>query len=121
MGSAIRLTNLSAYDKMKMIMATGSRNDAPPMIVVLTNSLKVSFQPNSAIEAEIEQSRPFTPSRVGSRQGARKQDFGRGGGRRKSTPTLGWLRSELARSLLLALFHASGCAAPMATHSKRSR
>jgi hypothetical protein len=89
MGSAIRLTSLSAYDKMKMIMATGSRNDAPPMIVVLTNSLKVSFQPSSVIEAEIEQSRPFALSRVGARQGAWKQDFGRGAGHRQSDADVG--------------------------------
>jgi hypothetical protein len=57
MGSAIRLTSLSAYDKIKTMMATGSRNDNPPMIVVLTNSLKVSFQLNEVIEAEMKQSR----------------------------------------------------------------
>jgi hypothetical protein len=34
-----------------MMMATGSRNDAPPMIVVLKNSLKGSFQLNKVIEA----------------------------------------------------------------------
>jgi hypothetical protein len=55
MGSAIRLTSLSAYDKMK----TSAR----------------------CLEARFWKRR----------------------GRRKSTPTLGWLRSELARSLLLAL------------------
>ena len=59
--------SLNAYDKMKMIMATGSRNDAPPMIVVLTNSLTVFFQPSRAIEAEMEQSRSFARSRVGAR------------------------------------------------------
>jgi len=48
---------------MKMIMATGSRNDAAPMIVVLKNSLKVSFQPSKVIEAEMEQARL---SRVGA-------------------------------------------------------
>jgi hypothetical protein len=62
MGSAIRLTSRNAYDKIKMMMATGSRNDAPPMIVVLRSSLKVFFQLNKVIEAEMEQSRPFTLS-----------------------------------------------------------
>jgi hypothetical protein len=62
MGSAILLTSRNAYDKIKMTMATGSRNDAPPMIVVLKSSLKVCFQLNKVIEAEMKQSRPLTPS-----------------------------------------------------------
>ena len=62
MGSAIRLTSRNAYDKIKMTMATGSRNDAPPMIVVLKNSLKVCFQLNKVIEAKMKQSRPLTSS-----------------------------------------------------------
>ena len=62
MGSAIRLTSRSAYDKTKMTIATGSKNDAPPMSVVLTNSLKVPFKRNEVIDAEMEQSRPFAPS-----------------------------------------------------------
>ena len=40
--------------------------DAPPMIVVLTNSLTVFFQPSRVIEAEIEQSRSYARSRVGA-------------------------------------------------------
>ena len=52
MGSAIRLTSRNAYDKTKMTMATGSKNDAPPMSVVLTNSLKVPFKRNEVIEVK---------------------------------------------------------------------
>ena len=43
MGSAIRLTSRNAYDMMKMTRATGSRNEAPPMIVVFKNSFKGSL------------------------------------------------------------------------------
>src|SRR6516165_1182075 len=52
MGSAIRLTSRNAYDKTKMTMATGSKNDAPPMSVVLTNSLKVPFKRTEVIEVK---------------------------------------------------------------------
>jgi hypothetical protein len=57
MGSAIRLTSRNAYDMMKMTRATGSRNEAPPMIVVFKNSFKGSFHLNNVIDAKMRPSR----------------------------------------------------------------
>jgi hypothetical protein len=83
-------------------MATGSRNDAPPMIVVLTNSLNVSFQPCKVIEAEMEQSRSFSLSSVGALKGAWKRDFGKWDRALKIRHwRSGLRRPERARPLLL--------------------
>src|SRR4029077_19930129 len=57
MGSAIRLTSRNAYDMMKMTRATGSRNEAPPMIVDFKNSFKGSFHLNNVIDAKMRPSR----------------------------------------------------------------
>ena len=54
---AIRLTSRNAYDMMKMTRATGSRNEAPPMIVVFKNSFKGSFHLNNVIDAKMRPSR----------------------------------------------------------------
>jgi hypothetical protein len=69
----------------------------------LKSSLKVSFQLSKVIEAEMEQSRPFTLSSVGALSGAWKEDFGMwSSGVENRTLMLGWPQSELVRSLLLA-------------------
>ena len=70
MGSAIRLTSRNAYDMMKMTMATGSRNEAPPMIVVFKNSFKGSLNLNNVIEARMSHRGGFRNFMVGVLQGA---------------------------------------------------
>jgi hypothetical protein len=71
MGSAILLTSRNAYDKMKVMIATGSRNDAQPMIVVLKSSLKVSFQLNKVIAPKMNHLTPLMRRQKPSFQRAR--------------------------------------------------
>ena len=55
---------------MKMTRATGSRNEAPPMIVVFKNSFKGSLNLNNVIEARMSHRGGFRNFMVGVLQGA---------------------------------------------------